>query len=61
MNDIFSAGFDLFKKEPELMLAEVWRRAHALGHSFDDQHTYVDGFCAARAKHDDYLREQKNG
>jgi len=58
MTEAFDAGFDLFKREPELILADVWWRAPK-GASFPEQHEFVEGYRAAREKHDEYEREKR--
>ena len=55
----FDDGYDLFKREPELMLVEVYWHAQARGYKKSEQNDYINGYRAARAKHDDYMREQK--
>lgn len=52
----FDEGFDLFKREPELMLTEVWWRAHAKD---GDPQEFVEGYKAARKQHDEYKTESK--
>ena len=53
MTDAFNDGYDLFKREPELMLAEVYWRAQACGYNNSEQNDYINGYRAARARHDD--------
>ena len=57
--DYFELGYNLFDEDPELILAEVWRRAAKLTESKDYQNEFVSGYVSARLKHDDYIREHK--
>ena len=55
----YDEGFNLFKREPTLMLAEVYWRAQACGYKNHEQHVYVDGYRIARLQHDNHQRERK--
>ena len=55
MSDAYDAGYDLFKNEPELLLAEVWWRAAP--RPSDERQEFVDGYRAARKQHDEFRRE----
>src|SRR5262245_36578528 len=55
-NDYFDFGFDLFKREPDLMLVEVWRRATSYTGNFGEQHEVVEGYREARRQRDEYRR-----
>jgi hypothetical protein len=56
MTHYYEQGFQLYKREPELTLAEVgWR---APPHK-DDWVTFVMGYSDARRQKDDYERERR--
>jgi hypothetical protein len=52
------AGFDLFKEEPELMVAAVWQRAAKLTEDRDQQREFVNAYIDARRQRDEYRRDQ---
>jgi hypothetical protein len=56
--DWYELGYNLFKAEPELLGAAVWRRATALSERQEDQFNFVSGYSTARRQHDDYEREE---
>jgi len=56
--EAFDAGFDLFKREPELILSAVWWRAPK-GAPFPEQHEFVEGYREARRQRDEYERERR--
>ena len=48
MNKFFDLGYDQYKKAPDLILIEVWRRAFtAIGADMGVQ-DFVDGYITAR-------------
>jgi hypothetical protein len=59
-NAVFENGYNLFKRESELILAEVWRRATKLYAYLGDQHEYVEGYKAGRRQRDEFTRERQN-
>jgi hypothetical protein len=56
----FDLGYELFKREPELLGVEVWWRAAETIESFQGQIDFVTGFMTGRHQRDEYERE-KNG
>lgn len=52
-------GFDLFKREPELLGVEVWRRAVTTVTALPDQFDFVTGYMTGRLQRDAYEREQR--
>jgi len=58
--DYWELGFQLFSKEPELILATIWWRAGELSKRREDQFDFVSGYGTARRQHDDYQRELKS-
>jgi hypothetical protein len=57
--DWYQVGFNLFKAEPELLGAAVWRRATALSERMEDQFNFVSGYSSARRQRDDFEREKR--
>jgi hypothetical protein len=55
----FDQGFELFKREPELLGVEVWWRATEAVSKVQDQFDYVTGYMTGRHQRDDYEREKK--
>jgi hypothetical protein len=58
-SDAFDQGFELFKREPELLGVEVWWRANKAVDKVQDQFDYVTGYMTGRHQRDDYEREKK--
>jgi hypothetical protein len=50
----YDKGFELFRREPELLLVEVCQRA-----ALEDQTDFLAGYIAARRQRDEYEREAK--
>jgi hypothetical protein len=58
--DWFELGHALFRTDPEMLGAAVWRHASRLSASREDQFNFVSGYGTARRQHDDYQREKSN-
>jgi hypothetical protein len=58
--DYWELGFNLFSKEPELLGAAVWWRAHDLNLQAEDAYNFVFGYSTARRQRDDYQRERQD-
>jgi hypothetical protein len=56
--DYWELGFNLYKTEPELILAKVWWRAGELSKHQEDQFNFVFGYAAARQQQDEYSRKR---
>jgi hypothetical protein len=56
--DYWELGFNLYKVEPELILAKVWWRANELSKRQEDQYNFVFGYSAARRQRDGYEQEE---
>jgi hypothetical protein len=53
-------GFELFKREPELVLAAVWRHPDC-PREMAPALEFLEGYKAARRQRDEYLREKARG
>jgi hypothetical protein len=58
VSDAFDKGSDLFKSDPELLLAAVWHVAAKQYQNLDNQREFVNGYTAARTHRDAYHREK---
>lgn len=56
--EAFDSGAELHKAEPELHLVEVGRRASARFSDTAGQLWFLEGYKAARAVRDEFLRER---
>jgi hypothetical protein len=56
--DYWELGFNLHRKEPDLILARVWWRAGELSKRREDQFDFVSGYGAARRQKDGYAQEK---
>jgi hypothetical protein len=56
VSDAYDQGYDLFRREPDLLLATVWNRAVALHRDTDYQHEFVDGYRSARRHFDGFRK-----
>ena len=54
MTSAFDQGFDLFKRAPDLLLAEVCRR-----HPIETSLEFMEGYRTARLQHDAFERERR--
>jgi hypothetical protein len=54
----FEAGCDYFTTHPDDVLVVVWRHACKQYATKDEALEFMIGYSTARARHDDYLREQ---
>jgi hypothetical protein len=55
--DYWELGFDLYKAEPDLILAKVWWRAGELSQRQEDQFNFVFGYSTARRQKDEHKNE----
>lgn len=58
--DYTEQGYDLFKINPDLLLAAVWWEADMRSKRLEDQFNFVAGYSAARKRRDDYERERRD-
>jgi hypothetical protein len=58
--DYWELGFQLYSREPDLILADVWWRAGKLSAKQEDQFNFVFGYSTARRQRDDYDRERRD-
>jgi hypothetical protein len=58
--DYWELGFQLFNREPELIMPEVWWRAGKLSVKQEDQFNFAFGYSTARRQRDDYERERRS-
>jgi hypothetical protein len=56
--DAFEEGHQLYTREPELMLAEVWWRIPK-SYTITDAEAFVMGYIALRRQRDQRKREQQ--
>jgi hypothetical protein len=51
--DSFDEGYELYQREPELMLSEVWWRVPR-SYTIADAEAFVMGYITMRRQRDDY-------
>jgi hypothetical protein len=58
--DAAGLGWDYFKESPDELLAAVAVMASGLYKTKDEELAFLHGYQQARAKREEYLREQEN-
>ena len=56
----FDEGATLYEDDPELLLAEVWRKAAKLHLTLGPQRDFVSGYVTRRLRKDEFLREKNS-
>lgn len=59
-SDAEDAGWEFFKKDPELLVAAVWHVAAKQYPERDDQMEFVNGYINARRRADERRREDQS-
>lgn len=54
--DAFDEGYELYQREPELMLSEVWWRVPS-SYTIADAEAFVIGYITVRRQRDDYAED----